>query len=107
MLLTLLAAPCLGLCAGWQTSAHARMACCTGSHEDESQASVDTCCATGEHRQNTDLFSGLPSSVLLPADNLLSVVPALLPNPHRFDADQRDRVASTTDRHLLLSVFLI
>lgn len=107
MLLTLVVVPSLSLCAGWQSSADARMACCAGSHEEQSQATVDTCCAAGEHRQNADSFTTLFTSALLPTNNIVSSILSVLPDLQGFDTPQHDLVVCTTDRYLLLSVFLI
>jgi hypothetical protein len=109
VLLALVSVPCLGLCAGWQTSSHARMACCVESDGDQSQARVDACCATGETRQNADSFVAAFIPPLPITDTSgdfdLSVLTAL--QDFAFDADRANRIASETDRHLLLSVFLI
>lgn len=102
---TLLAAPCLGVCAGWAGSEHDRMACCA----DKSQNEADACCASGEGRQNADVLAGLAVAALpVPAvdagqfDSALSL-PQLF-TPHW---DSHDRIPSESDRYVLLSVFLI
>jgi hypothetical protein len=111
LLIALLVMPCLSLCSGWSMSAGMRMACCVGSDNHGSQAAADTCCALGEQRQNSETGGRLLTAVL-PAQDVtqntivfLSAVPVL--HGSRIDVGERDHVASTSDTHLLLSVFLI
>ena len=109
LLLALLIQPSLNVCSGWDQSADARMACCMGSNDDGSQATVDTCCASGEHRQTAEALGSLLRAAL-PVPNLTrAVIVSALPVVHgsTLDLNQRDHVASTSDTHLLLSVFLI
>jgi hypothetical protein len=87
------------------------MACCVGSDDHDSQAAADSCCALGEHRQNAE-SAGRLLAAAIPARDLtqdtiafLSSVPVL--QGSRVDVGERDHVASTSDTHLLLSVFLI
>jgi hypothetical protein len=84
-----------------------RMACCAGSHDDESQAAADTCCATGEHRRNTDSFATLLIAALpvptLDATPMASIVTTA---PHLFFQTDHPE-PSGPHRHVLLSVFLI
>ena len=101
----LLAAPCVGVCAGWDTSDHARMACCL----DKSQDDADTCCASGEGRTNGDMFAGFAAAALpipaVDANEVESILAASqLFTPHW---DSHDHILSDTDRNILLSVFLI
>ena len=101
----LLAAPCVGVCAGWDTSGHARMACCV----DKSQDDADACCASGEGRQNADVFGGLLLAALpipsVDANEMESILTARqIFTPHW---DSHERILSDTYRHVLLSVFLI
>jgi hypothetical protein len=87
------------------------MACCVDSEDPDSQAAADACCALGEQRQNSESVGRLLAAAV-PAENLtqntitfLSAVPVL--QGPRIDVGERDHVASTSDTHLLLSVFLI
>jgi hypothetical protein len=88
-----------------------RMACCVGSDDHDSQGAADLCCAMGEHRQNAESAGRLlPAAVQaqdLTQDTIafLSSVPVL--QGSQLDVGERDHVASTSDTHLLLSVFLI
>jgi hypothetical protein len=88
-----------------------RMACCVASEDHGSPASADSCCALGEQRQNSELAGRLLASALPPQDvthntiAFLSAVPVL--QGSRVDVAERDHVASTSDTHLLFSVFLI
>jgi hypothetical protein len=111
LLVALVALPCLGLCSGWTASAGMRMACCAGSDDHDSQTAADSCCALSEHRQNAE-SAGRLLAAAIPAQDLtqdtiafLSSVPVL--RGSQLDVGERDHVASTSDRHLLLSVFLI
>jgi hypothetical protein len=82
VLITFLAAPCLGICAGWNASAHARMACCAGKAQNE----ADTCCASGERRQSSDVIGLTAAALPAPAPvtfTLTAVVP--LPSSAAFD----------------------
>jgi hypothetical protein len=88
-----------------------RMACCVRSENQVSQAAADSCCALGEQRQNSE-SAGRLLAAAVPAENVthntitfLSAVPVL--QGSRVDVGERDHVASTSDTHLLLSVFLI
>lgn len=105
LLASWLGAPCLGVCAGWSASHHSRMACCA----DKPQGEADACCASGEARQNTDVFTGLVAAALpapaVDADRIESILTApQIFTPHW---DSHDRVPADSDRHVLLSVFLI
>jgi hypothetical protein len=108
--LVLLATPCLNLCAGWNASAGMRMACCVGSDDHGAQAAADACCALGEHRQNAE-SAGRLLSAALPALDLTQATIESLAVPvlqgSRLEAGEHNYVPSTSDRHLLLSVFLI
>jgi len=105
LLAALMTAPCVGVCAGWDTSDHARMACCVGKSQDE----ADTCCASGEGRQGADVLAGLVAAALpVPAvdaaqiESILSAAQIFTPQ-----WDSHVRILSDTDRHVRLSVFLI
>ena len=111
LLLALLVLPCLSLCSGWEASASMRMACCVRLDGHGSQAAADSCCALGQQRQHSE-SAGRLLAAAVPAENVthntitfLSAVPAL--QGSRVDVGERDHVASTSDTHLLLSVFLI
>jgi hypothetical protein len=88
-----------------------RMACCVGPEDHDSPAAADACCALGEQRQNAE-SGGRLLGAALPAQDVtqntlafLSAVPVL--QGSRTDVGERDHVSSTSDTHLLLSVFLI
>ena len=105
LLAALLVAPCLNVCAGWSASDHARMACCV----DKSQGEADSCCASGEGRQNADVLAGLMVAALpvpaLDADQIESILTASQLFTPQWDS--HDRILSNSDRYVLLSVFLI
>lgn len=99
----LLAGPCLGVCTGWSSSHHERMACCAGKAQDE----ADACCASGEGRR-ADSVAGLLLGVPAPQPVAFAVEGALIALPHAFsDVDTHRPITSRTERHVLLSVFLI
>ena len=113
----------VGLCAGWEATAEARMACCVegGScpmHKSDrpgsdsarvlSQAEADSCCAASESDDSTPSTStfamAVPPATVAHA-LFASVPPAALPR----DAAREPvpLAGSQVPRHLLLSVFLI
>ena len=105
LLATLVAGPCLGVCAGWSASDHARMACCADKAQDE----ADSCCAKGENRQNSDTSStsiGPALQALEPIALTIASVVLTLPTA-AFDLDSHDPLTADSERHVLLSVFLI
>jgi hypothetical protein len=114
----------LAVCAGWQATAEARMACCMNGascpmHRSEShhsrstravsQAQADNCCAaaSNRHTPTAPIASYASSDVLalMPVAVTVSASPALL-------ARQAWRVlvplpVSAVPKHLLLSVLLV
>jgi hypothetical protein len=105
LLTALVVAPCLGVCAGWTASAHDRMACCA----DKARNEADACCASGEGRQNADMFAGLVLAALPAASVDASQFESILTTPQIFAPqwDSHDRIPSDSHRYVLLSVFLI
>jgi hypothetical protein len=105
LLAALVAAPCLNVCAGWSGSDHARMACCVGKSQDE----ADSCCAAGEGRQNADVLGGLVVAAVPVPSVDTEQIEAILTASQIFTPhwDSHDRIPSGSDRHVLLSVFLI
>ena len=112
-------------CAGWQTTAAARIACCSGSgdcpmHRSTqpgagaetivTQAQADSCCAASDSNPSTpsgEAFS-LPLSAALVASTFSTLASIMAP-PASRDA-WRTHVPLPVDqvpRHVLLSVFLI
>jgi hypothetical protein len=108
-------------CAGWQSTAEARWACCMSDdcpmHRagDEhstrptmvSQAQADSCCASAERGHATPSASPHVSS--FPIAVLASPIPALGPDLAVFRArnSRTPTDVSPVPKHLLLSVFLI
>ena len=113
----------LAVCAGWQATAEARMACCVEGvacpmHKSDSsdsasgrvmtQADADRCCAASEGDNSTPSASAFGLTVAV------AIVPITLP---AIEAVRSSRPASwrmavpppadSVPRHLLLSVFLI
>ena len=101
----LLAVPCLGVCAGWAASHHDRMACCADKHQDE----ADACCASTEGRQNSETVAGLVVVALPALQPIASAVASAVTVQRDVvnDLDSHDPLTSDTERHVLLSVFLI
>ncbi|MGH9311583.1 MAG: hypothetical protein ACRD1S_00150 [Vicinamibacterales bacterium] len=101
-------------CAGWQSSAQARMACCAAKHADcPVVASPDACCASAEQGQQPSGNAPVPLPVGPPV--------ALAAIPHASGIDivlaTRTEAARSFERatlvippdptHLVDSVFLI
>ena len=111
----------LALCAGWQATPEARMACCRdettcpmhkegghGSGQHVTQTQADTCCAASERNDSATTRPALvPSGViaLAPAAVPLVVIPSV-PALEEWRALVPLRV-SPVPKHLLLSVFLV
>jgi hypothetical protein len=110
----------VALCAGWQATPEARMACCVEgkacsmhTSEDEStgtrtvsQAEADRCCAAGEQDDAS------PTAKLLTAVNAIAMAnqSILLPQPDTRTWSRTVAVphrAHPISRHLLLSVFIV
>jgi hypothetical protein len=104
LLAALLAAPCFSVCAGWAMSPNDRMACCAG----KTQGEADGCCASGEGRQNAEVPGALLIAALPAPEPVALKTATVIPLPHaRFDLDLHDPHTSDSERHILLSVFLI
>ena len=80
------------------------MACCV----DKAQGEADACCASGEGRQNADAAASFLAAVppLEPIALAASAI-VLLPDHAALDLESHDPLTSDTERHVLLSVFLI
>ncbi|MEO7134227.1 MAG: hypothetical protein ABI024_08400 [Vicinamibacterales bacterium] len=115
MVTALVAATSFSVCAGWASSAEARMACCdmAGHHSAEEHAA--DCCASGEERQHAE--SAVTVAHLAPPV-ILAILPNLAPQAP-MAADEAiarawrprqhppDTPRSSADARLLLSVFLL
>ena len=113
----------LAVCAGWQATAEARMACCASGttcpmHKSASdgrsathmvsQAQADTCCG-GESSRTQSSIAGL-ALLLSTAPALSAVTPVVVPPPVLALQNWRALVplpASPIPRHLLISVLLV
>jgi len=113
----------VAVCAGWQATAEARMACCmsgtdcpmhkSDSHDHSaktrpSQAQADTCCAASAQRRDSSAagstFAGPGPIALVP------ITPFTVPLNAFVSEEWRALVplpVSSTPKHLLLSVFLV
>jgi hypothetical protein len=111
----------LAVCAGWQATPEARMACCMsgtscpmhkgeshGSKRAISQVEADNCCATASTRSQSSVTGpafSLSNATSLPAVTTL-VVPVVVPALQEWRAFVPLPV-SPVPKHLLLSVLLI
>lgn len=112
----------VAVCAGWQATPEARMACCTNGtscpmHKSEShrsgsthltQAQADACCAAASNRTQSPLAAAsvtLSNSAALPAV-IPFVVPVAVPALEEWRALVPLPV-SPVPKHLLLSVLLV
>ena len=113
----------LAVCAGWQATPEARMACCTSGatcpmHKSEghghssqgtfSQAQADTCCAASTQRRDSSAAGSLfaSSGVIALVEATSFVAPTSAPLGQEWRAAV-PLPASSTPKHLLLSVFLV
>lgn len=105
VLAVLFAAPCSGVCTGWAASADARMACCIGKTADE----ATMCCASTEGRQNANPSGPLAVAALPALKPVTLSIAAIVPLPSAalIDLDAHDPLTNDSERHVLLSVFLI
>jgi hypothetical protein len=105
----LLSTASLGVCAGWESSARARMACCAGAEHDGTRAEADDCCAAGEQRQHGEMF-GVALHALPPPQTaaiaFFEIPPFGAPGAAGLSRVHRP-LGSPSDIHVLLSVFLI
>jgi hypothetical protein len=113
----------VAVCAGWQATPEARMACCMNGtscpmHKSEGhdhsskrgvgQAQADSCCAASAQRRDSaaagSMFASSGAITLMPA--VLFTVPPTVPASEEWRA-LVPRRASPIPKHLLLSVFLV
>ena len=114
----------VAVCAGWQATPEARMACCANGtgcsmhkpdrHEHSSkrpvsQAQADSCCATSAQRRDSPAAGSTFAS-----SGAISLVPvaAMITVPTTASSEQGWRAlvamrVSSTPKHLLLSVLLV
>jgi len=113
----------LAVCAGWQATPEARMACCMNGttcpmHKSEghdhssrasfSQAQADACCAaSAERRDSSTAGSTFVSSGAIALVPVLAVIAPTAPSPVREWRALVPLPVSSTPKHLLLSVFLV
>jgi len=113
----------IAVCAGWQTTAEARMACCMSSancpmHKSEghdhsstsgvSQTQADSCCAASSQRRE----SSSPGSTFAVSGPIALVPAAVFSLPMTVTPAQEWRAlvplrVSSVPKHLLLSVLLV
>ena len=112
----------LAVCAGWATTAEARMACCAHAdtcpmHNGEthdasqrlviSQAQADSCCAGSErsNQSSPSLNTSMPSVVVDAGEVLRLQAPSLA--AHDVSWTVVPIPIAQVPRHILLSVFLV
>jgi hypothetical protein len=112
----------LAVCAGWETTPEARMACCANArtcpmHKSDSQHATtravsqreaDRCCAASERGGSTPTSSSFAPSMTVTL--VASPLPPIVPIPPLHVASWRALVplhVSTVPTHLLLSVLLV
>ena len=113
----------VAVCAGWQATAEARMACCMSdpncpmhkpqghdhsSASGTSQTQADSCCAASAERRESSsaasIFASSGAIALAPA--VLISAPTTVPATQEWRAPVPLRVSSIP-KHLLLSVLLV
>ena len=112
-------------CAGWQSTAQARMACCvnegqcpmhsrnghqsgSGAQTKMTQAEADACCGLSERSTSTPSASShLTPIVLAVVSTPVSPISPALATLRAGSRDSVPIVSSPVPRHLLLSVFLV
>ena len=120
ILIAVLTAGPVGLCAGWQTTAEERMACCAEGvacpmhkadrHQSDgkqaiTQAEADSCCAASERDTSS---SAKGSIVISPALQQTTVALAAADSSRLLvPRDPIPDRAAPVSRHLLNSVFLV
>jgi hypothetical protein len=111
----------VGLCAGWEPTPQARMACCTegddcpmhkpavqGSTTSVTQAEADQCCSAsdrGDRATSTSPFVAVAS--VGPAVSAISLVAPVAGTPFETWRALVPPLVSPVPTHLRLSVFLI
>ncbi len=120
----LLCAGNVAVCAGWQATPEARMACCmdgatcpmhkSDRHEHSSkgavsQAQADICCAAAAQRRDSDAaastFVASGAIALVPVATMISAPTTV--SPERGWRALIPLPVSSTPKHLLLSVLLV
>ncbi|HET9468052.1 MAG TPA: hypothetical protein VFO48_06570 [Vicinamibacterales bacterium] len=104
VVLAFLVGPCLSVCAGWDASPHARMACCA----DKAPGDADACCASAEGRENGTAPSPV-AAFPVALEPVALACPIIAPSVERTELHREVHHPLTprTERHVLLSVFLI
>jgi hypothetical protein len=113
----------VAVCAGWQATPEARMACCMSSttcpmHKSEghhhsskgsfSQTQADNCCAASAQRRDSSAAGSLfaSSGVIAPVQAAPFIAPTTTPIAQEWRA-LVPLPASSKPKHLLLSVLLV
>jgi hypothetical protein len=113
----------LAVCAGWQATPEARMACCVTStdcpmHKSEghhhssngsfSQTQADSCCATSAQRRDSSTASSIfASSGAIALVPVIAVTPPIVTSPERDCRALVPLPTSSTPKHLLLSILIV
>jgi hypothetical protein len=113
----------LAVCAGWQATPDARMACCMNGadcpmHKSEghdhsskssfSQAQADSCCAASAQRRDSaaagSMFASSGAIALVP---VIAVIAPIVTSPEQGWRALVPLPISYTPKHILLSVLLV
>ena len=110
----------LAQCAGWQTSAEARLECCQDGacpmhhHEDAAspthitQAAADTCCAPSPRHESSPSTAVFATTMTLAVlQSLPALVLSLAPTTALSAPWETPSPPARVPKHLLLSVFLV
>jgi hypothetical protein len=113
----------LAVCAGWQATPEARMACCMNGadcpmHKSEghdhsskrtfNQAQADSCCAASAQRRDSSAAASVfASSGAIALAPVIAVIAPIAPSPAPEWRALVPLPISSKPRHLLLSVLLV
>jgi hypothetical protein len=95
----------LDTCAGWASSAEARMDCCTASGHTCEHSGADACCAEGEQRKHAQPGPFLVGVV--PVDVVARVIAPPELRVWYPDPDSTHAPVDHPETYLLFSVFLV
>jgi hypothetical protein len=96
----------LAMCAGWQPTPRARMACCKSAARGVTQAQADSCCASASDRQQSSITIPAISLGIAPPPTTAAGALVRVPAPARARAFDPLPV-TPIPKHLLFSVLLI
>ena len=124
VLIAVLSSGPFAVCAGWQATPEARMACCASGESCPmkhaasaggnatlalSQSEADACCASSEPDGSTPSASTIASAITVAILGVGAVLspPARIAGAHPASSGDPPYGATSVSRHVLLTVFLI